>query len=778
MLEAGLIEPSKSDWASAIHLVLKSDGSLRVTVDYRKLNERIVGDAYPLPMVKVLFAHLSKGKFMSKFDCLNGYYQIRMKPGVKHLTAFACDQGLFEWNVMPMGLKTAGATFQRFMDRVFGDLIGKGIVVYLDDIFVYSSTLAEHVRLVAELARRLNAHKLHLKASKCEILRTKIEFLGHTISDGLIAPSPENVKPLLACKTPANARDVMSFLGMCNYYGDMIKDLKLIAGPLYDATSCKRKFEWTEACQASFENLKSILAGELVLALPDFDQPFILQTDACKQGIAAVLSQIVDGRERPVSFFSQRCNKAQQNYPACELELMAIHNAMLHYKFYLLGKHFTVATDHQPLKWLLSAKEPAPRLARWLITLNSFDFTVVYRKGSNNGNADALSRLVGEDADEAPEFDDTVINVIQTRADTTATEPPEPCRIDLAPFQRAINVTLFDDSRLIDQWQDEDLRWLQDLVVSGRDPALERNADLQPDRRRWLKLVPDLRVINGNVYLNTDDADEQRLVYLVPRQRVRSILKSMHAGVCSGHLGIDKTEARVRERFFWLSLRHDVRKFVRECPSCQKIKNTTPARIAPLQPIKSNDRDSITCADLAGPLKPTKKGNRFVRVIVNHLTGFVKFYASRDATHVTYAEALLEHCCTFGFPRAILTDRGSDFNSAVIKALYELVDIRQIRTSPFHPETDGKSENIVGVMKTMMIPYLNESQDNWDECLPQLAFAYNTAVHATTKFTPFELMYVRAKGAASDRHLLRRSDARSARRIGSRTRQPRRSQPT
>ena len=314
MLDAGLITPSKSDWSSAIHLVQKSDGSLRITVDYRKVNDRTIGDAYPLPNIKVMFAHLARAKYFSKFDCYWGYYNIRMSPESKKYTAFACDKGLFEWNVMPMGLKNSGATFQRRMDQIFGDLIGNGLLVYMDDLFVYSETLERHIEIIAEMTKRLRAHVIYLKSSKCEILRRKIEFLGHVIADGTIMPNKTNTKALRECKRPTNTKEVMSFLGMGNYYSTMIKDFRHIAAPLIALVSKNNPFVWTEECQQAFDKIKEIIGSDLVMALPDFEREFILQTDACKTGIGGALSQDVNGVERRFLFTEvQRCSTQLPN---------------------------------------------------------------------------------------------------------------------------------------------------------------------------------------------------------------------------------------------------------------------------------------------------------------------------------------------------------------------------------------------------------------------------------------------------------------------------------
>jgi hypothetical protein len=315
MIEAGLIINSKSPWCSPVRLVRKKDGSIRVCVDYRKLNNVTVKDSYPLPRIEDLFSRLSQAKIFTTLDLASGYYQVRMKQESRQYTAFSCEFGFYEYVVLPMGLTNACATFQRLMNTVLGDLIGKICLVYLDDIIIYSNTPKEHLDHIRMVIARLREHNLKIKVSKCKFAQRRIEYLSHIIENGHIMPNPAKVEALFRATRPHTVKQVQSFLGLVSYYRKFIRDCSSIASPSIKLTEKDSEFKWNEECQKAFDELRGHLTTvNKVLILPNYDEPFRIEADASKHGVGGVLSQQRGKRWQPVAYLSKHLSKVERNY--------------------------------------------------------------------------------------------------------------------------------------------------------------------------------------------------------------------------------------------------------------------------------------------------------------------------------------------------------------------------------------------------------------------------------------------------------------------------------
>ena len=389
LLDAGLIVPSKSNYSSPTNLVKKPDGSIRLTFDYTKLNSATIKDNYPLPIIPDLLHNFSNAIYFSKLDFDCGYFQLRMNENSRKYTAFSCEFGFFEWAAMPMGLKNAGASFQREMDELLKEYSGKFCDVYLDDIIIYSKSVEEHQNHLRIVFEKIRNASLKIKLKKCKFFETKIEYLGYVIENGTIRPSPTKTESLFKFEKPKTIKRVLAFLGLASYYRRFINDFATIASPLYRATTNTSKLEWNEDCEKSFETLRKVLTEtDQVLRLPNFDLPFKLETDASDFGIGAVLSQQFDNENiwRPVAYYAKHMSKAERNYGTSEKELLAVVKSIENFKQYLYGREFTLVTDHQPLIWLMTMKNPAARLARWITRMEQYEFKIIHRKGKIHNN--------------------------------------------------------------------------------------------------------------------------------------------------------------------------------------------------------------------------------------------------------------------------------------------------------------------------------------------------------------------------------------------------------
>ena len=397
LISKDIIVPSNSPYNSPVWIVPKKPDSAgnkqwRMVIDYRRLNEKTIGDAYPLPNICDIMDQLGGSKYMSILDLIRGFHQIPMDPADAHKTAFSTPHGHYEFTRMPFGLKNAPATFQRLMDQVLTGLQGVELFVYMDDIVVYASSLEEHNIKMNKLMDRLRAANLMLQPDKCEFLRHEVTYLGHIIGENGIRPDPQKISAVKNFPTPKNIKNIRQFLGLAGYYRRFISDFSKIANPLSNLLKKDVAFKWTDVTQEAFDTLKELLCKEPILQYPDFNRAFILTTDASDFAIGGILSQGEIGHDLPIAYASRVLNAPEKNYSTIEKELLAITYCVNHFRPYLYGKKFTLVTDHQPLTWLHRVKDPTSRLVRWRLKLEEYSYDIIYKKGTSNSNADALSR--------------------------------------------------------------------------------------------------------------------------------------------------------------------------------------------------------------------------------------------------------------------------------------------------------------------------------------------------------------------------------------------------
>ena len=382
MLEQGIIESATSAWSAPIVLVKKKDNSLRLCVDYRRLNGVSEADAYPMPRVDDLIDRIGSSCFISIVDLTRGYWQVPVAREACHKTAFTTPFGLYQSNVMPFGWQGAPATFQRLMDHVLRGL-ENSTAAYLDDVVIFSGNWNDHLCHLSSVLQALREAGLTMKAKKCQFAMTQCCYLGHIVGSGAVRPEPSKIEA------------VKEFLGLTGYYRRFIPNYASVAAPLTDLIKkhAPNQVVWSGKCDSAFQRLKEMLYTKPVLTSPDFDRPFLLQTDASDRGIGAVLSQCDDdGQDHPIGFFSKKLLLRQESYSTVEKECLAIKLGVQAFKVYLLGRTFTIQTDHRALVWLDRLKEHNARLTRWSLALQPYHFSVQHRTGRSNGNADALSR--------------------------------------------------------------------------------------------------------------------------------------------------------------------------------------------------------------------------------------------------------------------------------------------------------------------------------------------------------------------------------------------------
>ena len=725
MLEQGIIRKSSSPWASPVILVAKPDGSQRMCIDLRKVNAVTKKDSYPLPRIDdTLDALGGKTRYLSTLDLMSGYLQVEMDPESREKTAFITHSGLYEYNVMPFGATNAPALFQRLMNTVFGDVQYKFLLIYLDDLVIYSSTFEEHLHHLEEVFKRLRAAGLTLKPSKCVFARSQVHFLGHVISQEGIRPNPEKVSAIEKYPVPKTVKDVRAFLGICNYYRRFVRDFAKKASPLVRLTRKDVKFDWNSQCQTAFETLKSALASDLVLAFPDFSKEFILQTDASLEGIGMVLSQVTDGKERPLAFAGRDLTPAERNYSATERECLAVVEGIKKFEPYLHSNPFTVITDHAALKWLMNIKDPKSRLAKWALTLQAYDMKIVHRAGTANGNADALSRI---------KYGKTVC-VITTRDLSNLT--------DLAQKQR----------------EDGDLQMLIDFITEEKLPDDDRKArqimlssqNFEINDHNELEHIAKKRIGGSEQY-------EYIRHLVIPKSMRAEVLTACHDDQTGSHFGIDKTYQTIRDRYFWKGMFRDVENWIKSCTSCSTKKNPKVIGKAPLIPIPVDGPFDRVAVDVLGPLPPSTAGNRYIIVFSDYLTRWPEAFCCPNADAQTVAKLLYnEIICRHSSPRSLLSDRGANFLSKVVTETCRFMGIKKSNTSGYHPQCDGVVERFNRTLMTSLSMYTNSNQTDWDTFVPSVLFAYRVSPATQGSLhSPFMLLYGRNPKLPIDTRLIK-----------------------
>uniref|UniRef100_A0A8C1MWX3 Gypsy retrotransposon integrase-like protein 1 n=1 Tax=Cyprinus carpio TaxID=7962 RepID=A0A8C1MWX3_CYPCA len=394
MLKLGVIEPSRSPWSSPIVMVPKPDGTLRFCNDFRRLNEVSEFDGYPMPRVDELLDRLGRARYISTLDLTKGYWQVPLSEAAKPKTAFSTPSGHWQYRTLPFGLHGAPATFQRMMDILLRPHQAYA-AAYLDDVVVHSEAWDEHLDRLRRVLSELRRAGLTANPRKCHLALSEAKYLGYQVGRGLIRPQDKKVEAIHAAPRPTTKTQVRAFLGLAGYYRCFIPNFSSLAAPLTDLTrkGQPEKVCWTPSAEEAFSQVKAALTSSPVLRAPDFSCPFLLQTDASDTGLGAVLSQIQEGEEHPIIYISRKLSPAERKYAAVEKEALAIRWAVLELRYYLLGRKFTLVTDHAPLQWMARAKDTNARVTRWFLALQDFHFEVRHRAGAANANADGLSRI-------------------------------------------------------------------------------------------------------------------------------------------------------------------------------------------------------------------------------------------------------------------------------------------------------------------------------------------------------------------------------------------------
>lgn len=777
MLQNEIIERSCSEYNNPVLLVpKKSDNGekkWRLVVDFRQLNKKLVADKFPLPRIDDILDQLGRAKWFSVLDLISGFHQIPLEEQSRDLTSFSTEKGSFRFTRLPFGLAVSPNSFQRMMTMAFAGVTPERAFLYMDDLIVIGCSQKHHLdnlRKVFETCRKFN---LKLNPTKCRFFHKEVTYLGHKITDKGILPDDSKYEIIENYPIPENADAVKRFVAFCNYYRRFIPNFAEISAPLNKLTRKTSTFLWTDECQNAFETLKKALVSPKILQYPDFTKQFTVTTDASKEACGAVLSQNFDGNDLPIAYASRSFTKGEIHKSTIEKELAAIHWAITYFRPYLFGTKFLVKSDHRPLVYLFSMKNPTSKLTRMRLDLEEFCFEIEYIKGKENVGADALSRININNLKNIHKNTHQVLAV--TRSMTRKTEPEiENTQTNMLPKRKVYEVlnktgnllklpTLMFTCeparlriRLVYKKKVSALKTV--TIINGIIPLEETMSQLQnmadDCAYKSVKLRVDSEIFQWCTREEFKEKGENFLkslniilfeepALITQKDEKEELIKKFHDDpLTGGHCGQKRLLKKLKFYYKWKNMSRDVANYVKNCKECQlnkiKIKTKEPMVITPT-PQTSFDIVSI---DTIGPFMKSNYGNSYAVTIQCELTKYVVIIPIPDKSAATIARAIVEHfILIYGPMTEIRTDMGTEYKNQLFENICKLLKISHKTSTPYHSQTIGGCERNHRVFNEYVRMYINGSPEDWEDWIKYYAFCYNTTPSSYHNFTPFELIF-------------------------------------
>ncbi|KAL3966228.1 nuclear receptor co-repressor 2 [Sarotherodon galilaeus] len=783
LLNRGWISESRSPYSSPIVCVRKKSGELRLCCDYRGLNRKSVPDRHPIPRIQDMLDSLHGSSWFSVLDQGKAYHQGFLDPESRPLTAFITPWGLYQWNRIPFGLSSAPAEFQRSMEDCLRGLRDVICQPYLDDNLVHSPSFDTHLEHIRAVLQRYQKHGVKLSPQKCDIFKRKVRFLGRMVSEEGYTMDPAEIAPVQALrdKPPSTVGELSRVLGFLSYYRSYIPNFSKVAKPLYQlltlppdkapppvprtkgkVVKTKPKgrpppntpIKWTESHQNALNELTDCLTQPPILGYPDFSEPFVLHCDASQQGLGAVLYQKQAGKMKVIAYGSRTLTPPEKNYHmhSGKLEFLALKWAVCErFRDYLYyAPHFVVYTDNNPLTYVLTTAKLNATGHRWVSELADFNFTIKYRPGKKNADADGLSRLP--------------LNIEQYMAQCTSEVKQGVTRaaVESAVLQRenllheTVVVSLSAISLVQDAVTLSDGKSLspEEIRVSQeKDPIIGRFLQHKinnylPKGRALTAEPPDVRILLrqwSRVHINDDGVLYRRVKgrdqLLLPKEHRDTVFRELHKEM--GHLGAERTLCLIRDRFYWPRMQSDVEHFVMHACECLKRKRPSKITRAPLTTITTTFPFELVSIDFLH-LETCKQGYEYILVVMDHFTRFAQAYATKNKSAKTVVDKVFNHfALNFGFPARIHHDMGREFENQMFSQLQKVCGLRGSHTTPYHPQGNGQVERFNRTLLSMLRTLTDLEKADWKESLTKVVHAYNCTRNEATGFSPYYLLFGR-----------------------------------
>lgn len=805
LFENELIEYSQSPYNSPLLLVPKksTDGTKkwRLCVDFRMLNRKLIPDKHPLPRMDDILDSLGRAKYFSVIDLQSGFHQIPLNKKSRPLTAFSTDFGMFQWTVLPFGISVAPASFTRMMTLAFSGLEPNKAFIYMDDIIIVGFSEKNHLDNIRDIFNTCRQFNLRINPLKCDFFRHEVNFLGHKCTANGVLPDPAKINSITNYPRPKDKAETKRFVAMANYYRRFIQNFATLTKPLSELTRKRIDFVWNEQCEQAFQTLKHKISSPPVLQYPKFEDEneFILTVDASDIGCGCVLSQSHD--DLPITFISRTFKGAEKNKPAIEKELLAVHFAITSLRPYIYGRKFTVRTDHKPLIYLYSLKNPSSKLTRIRLDLEEYDFSIEHIPGKTNVVADALSRISLEDIKEVTEYEKSNIFVTtrsMTKKQNSGKTPNESNLISL-PQPKAIteiigydkNIPRIRIRELIGDKNTGEIVQIKmnlyhkrkvlakiELSATAKDKLsiktilsqVQNAADaLGLNRLQWPLNDTIFKLCTEEEFKNACNETLNNLmislikpcIIINDEQEKIDLLRKYHNdALYGGHCGRNRLYAKLKSMYYWKNMPKYVAEFVKECHQCQlnKPKNRNVEKLLITEtPQAPFDKVVI---DTIGPFTPSNNNNKYAVTIMCDLTKYLVTVPVPDKGATEVAKAIFEKfILIYGPMKQILTDRGTEYKNKLTKEICELMKIEHRTSTAYRHQTVGTIERNHRVLNEYIRAYLEDTSDEWEKQVDYFTFCYNISKNTNFnfKYSPYELIF--GKNANMSHDLLSNSIA-------------------
>ena len=726
MLNQGIIEDSDSPWSSPLLLVPKKDGSWRPVVDYRQLNKLTVSQPYPVPMIKELLMDINRNStIFSSIDLKSGFLQLPLHPDSRQYTAFSTQSGHYHFLVTPMGLTNSPLSFVRLMNSVLQGLIPNDVMVYIDDILVSSKDLPDHIKQLDKVFNRLNNAGLTINVTKCKFLAPSLTFLGHTIDKRGISPNNLKITAIQYMPPPKSTKEIKSFLGVCGFYRDHVPYYSQLQSPLTALLKKDVPFTWESKHQTSFESLKKALTTAPILIFPDYRLPFHLYTDASATGLGAVLLQDIQNQLKPVAYASRMLLKAERNYCTTDRELLAIVWALKHFRELILGYEIHIWTDHNPLTPLLSpnAKDVHGRKARYQMTLNEYNATINFVKGTNNIQPDMLSRMLTQGAKmKALDLSGTFENFPPSFAPVNATRAN-------VPLTKVRTKALDEEEIKTELLKCPKYSKIIEALSSGNSLPKVPGIALR-----------ELSLHNGLLYRTSP---QKRIkghlttaitTLVIPDSLIPRILWWAHEG--NLHVGYTKALVATRNKYYFPKMASLMAKHVYACQSCPLHKGSTgPPIPGGTYPPANYPWQYVFTDILALPTSTT--GQKLVITFIDKFSRYVEIVPLTDKSADSVALAFYSSIiCRWGTPEGLISDNAQEYIGNVLQSLSNLLNIERPKILPYRPQANSISERLNRTILNLVRSLTDQQKANWCKYLPSIQSCINGAIHKATGDSP------------------------------------------